>query len=269
MSLEFEKDNFLSLNRLSSNSHYYNEVFKRAERIASVVFYVLSYISSQEHTAVHHRNLSDKSMRVHETAIATLNLHEYEAKDGLHDFMQAIVALESAIHLASAARLFTGDVERVITEEIDALQRIVRNHYLQSGDAPATDTAQAVGPAPAPTGSLQSDSNPTPAPTAPKPAAATSSRTASPARSSGTRSARPKGDMSSQAGAVYGTGPARIDRIKTVLEAKGEATIKDIAEVITDCSEKTIQRDLNSLIDAGEVTRHGERRWSRYTVNKS
>lgn len=267
MSLEFEKDNFLSLNRLSANSHYYNEVFKRAERIASVVFYVLSYIESHERTAVHHRNLSDKSMRVHETAIATLNLHEYEAKDGLHDFMQAVVALESAIHLASAARLFTGDVERVITEEIDALQRIVRNHYLQSGESATSDTPSAA-PAPAPTASLE----PGTAATATGSSSGASSGAGSatrPAARSANRSSRPKGDMSSQAGAVYGTGPARIDRIKTVLEAKGEATIKDIAEVITDCSEKTIQRDLNSLIDAGEVIRHGERRWSRYTVNKS
>lgn len=270
MSLEFEKDNFLSLNRLSANSHYYNEVFKRAERIASVVFYVLSYITSQESTAVHHRNLSDKSMRVHETAIATLNLHEYEAKDGLHDFMQAVVALESAIHLASAARLFTSDVERVITEEIDALQRIIRNHYLQGADAVVNESPMAT-PAPAPTPSIgRSGATDNAAPQDTSSSASSSSQAPSrstPRRSE--RSARPKGDMSSQASAVYGAGPARIDRIKTVLEAKGEATIKDIAEVITDCSEKTIQRDLNSLIDAGEVTRHGERRWSRYTVNKS
>ncbi len=248
MNPEFEKDSFLSLKRLSANNHYYNEVFKRAERIASVVFYVLSYISPADTTAIHHRNLSDKAMRLHETVIATLALHEYEAKDQLFEFMQAVVALESALHLASAARVVTAEVDRVITAEIDALERIVRNHYLAKEDRREPETTKAN----LPRSSTKS------APSASGPATLV-------------RSTPPPGDMSSHARAAYRpqSAPARIDRIKTVLEAKGEATIKDIAEVITDCSEKTIQRDLNSLIDSGEVIRHGERRWSRYTISKS
>ena len=265
MTPDFEKDNFLSLKRLSANSHYYNEVFKRTERIASVVFYVLSYIEAQPQTQVHHQNLTDKAMRLHEAVIATLNLHEYETKDGLGDFVQAIVALESAVRLAAAGRFFTGDVERVLTDEIDVLLRVVRNHYVAADDAPAErhisrsttprsttkrDTAVSVPDSAARvTGTSDSSQRPAPPRThPPRP---------------------PRGDMSSHAGVVYGAGPARTERIKTVLEAKGEATIKDIAEVITDCSEKTIQRDLNALIEAGEVERHGERRWSRYTVVKS
>jgi hypothetical protein len=60
----------------------------------------------------------------------------------------------------------------------------------------------------------------------------------------------PKNDMSSEA----------------VLVAKPEATIKDLADIITDVSTKTIQRDLNSLIQRGEVIRHGEKRWSKYSI---
>lgn len=244
MSIEFEKDSFLSLKRLSANHTYYNDVFKRAERIASVVFYVLSYIEKTEVTAIHHRNLSDKAMRLHECAIASLTLHEYEAKDGLHDFMQALVALESTIHLASAARVLTKDVDRVITNEIDVLQRTVRNHFI----APDADRFEA------------------PQPSVPAPRRVNSPRATSPRRE---RPAMPAGDISSDRNRVYQHAPGRVDRIKTVLEAKGEATIKDIAEVITDCSEKTIQRDLNSLIESGEVIRHGERRWSRYQIAQS
>jgi DeoR/GlpR family transcriptional regulator of sugar metabolism len=67
---------------------------------------------------------------------------------------------------------------------------------------------------------------------------------------------------------VYSQLVDRATRIKTVLEALPEATIKDIAEVITDVSEKTIQRELNSLIEKGQVIRQGERRWSKYTLAK-
>jgi DeoR/GlpR family transcriptional regulator of sugar metabolism len=67
---------------------------------------------------------------------------------------------------------------------------------------------------------------------------------------------------------VYSQLTDRADRIKTVLEAKPEATVKDVAEIITDVSEKTIQRELNSLIEKGQVVREGERRWSKYSVVK-
>ena len=80
------------------------------------------------------------------------------------------------------------------------------------------------------------------------------------------RSLIPKGDISTDAHMVYSQLVDRAARIKTVLEAKPAATIKDISEVITDVSEKTIQRELNSLIEKGQVIREGERRWSKYSV---
>ena len=54
--------------------------------------------------------------------------------------------------------------------------------------------------------------------------------------------------------------------ILNLLKKKKELTIKDIALVITDCGEKTIQRELNSLISTGLLKRSGVRRWSRYSL---
>jgi len=42
-------------------------------------------------------------------------------------------------------------------------------------------------------------------------------------------------------------------------------SIKEIARVIKDCSEKTIQRELALLIKEGLIQKHGERRWSVYS----
>jgi hypothetical protein len=56
----------------------------------------------------------------------------------------------------------------------------------------------------------------------------------------------------------------RAERILDYLRKQKSASIKDIATTIKGCSEKTIQRELISLIQAGLVKRVGERRWSQY-----
>jgi hypothetical protein len=58
----------------------------------------------------------------------------------------------------------------------------------------------------------------------------------------------------------------RQNIIVNLLKKRKELTIKDIASVIKDCSEKTIQRELISFINAGLLKRTGERRWSKYSL---
>ena len=61
----------------------------------------------------------------------------------------------------------------------------------------------------------------------------------------------------------------RTNRQNTILEIikkRKELTIKDLSQVIRDCSEKTIQRELNSFISSGVLKRAGVRRWSRYSL---
>ena len=41
-------------------------------------------------------------------------------------------------------------------------------------------------------------------------------------------------------------------------------SIKDVSLSFTDISEKTIQRELNSLVSKGKLTKTGSKRWSRY-----
>jgi hypothetical protein len=58
----------------------------------------------------------------------------------------------------------------------------------------------------------------------------------------------------------------RQESILALLKKDSHLTIKDFAKVITDCSEKTIQRELISLVEKGLVKREGERRWSTYSL---
>ncbi len=58
----------------------------------------------------------------------------------------------------------------------------------------------------------------------------------------------------------------RQEAILSVIKNKRKASIKDISTFIRNVSEKTIQRELLSLIEAGIVEKQGERRWSTYSL---
>lgn len=58
----------------------------------------------------------------------------------------------------------------------------------------------------------------------------------------------------------------RKEQIISIIRNQEDASIKDIASHITGCSEKTLQRDIKELIDAGTITKEGSRRWSTYRV---
>ena len=54
--------------------------------------------------------------------------------------------------------------------------------------------------------------------------------------------------------------------IFNLLREKKEITVRDLASVVTDCSEKTLQRELLQLVEEGILNKEGERRWSRYSL---
>ncbi len=58
----------------------------------------------------------------------------------------------------------------------------------------------------------------------------------------------------------------RRDSILSVLKDKGPSYIKDISTVVRGVSEKTIQRELQTLVGQGTVVRQGKRRWTRYSL---
>lgn len=59
---------------------------------------------------------------------------------------------------------------------------------------------------------------------------------------------------------------SRRDQILALFVRGVDVSIKDIAARIKGCSEKTIQRELNSLLYDNVIERIGEKRWSRYVL---
>lgn len=66
--------------------------FKKTERVASAVFYMLAHIELNDRSKVHYNNLSDKAMALHEAVIASLNLYEYEVREKIYPVQQALVS---------------------------------------------------------------------------------------------------------------------------------------------------------------------------------
>ncbi|MFA6227308.1 MAG: hypothetical protein WC631_02450 [Candidatus Paceibacterota bacterium] len=59
----------------------------------------------------------------------------------------------------------------------------------------------------------------------------------------------------------------RQNIIVSMLKSGLHLTIKDFAQNIKDCSEKTIQRELLALVLKGVLKKEGERRWSKYYLS--
>ncbi|OHA91519.1 MAG: hypothetical protein A2758_00155 [Candidatus Zambryskibacteria bacterium RIFCSPHIGHO2_01_FULL_49_18] len=77
---------------------------------------------------------------------------------------------------------------------------------------------------------------------------------------------RPASKELKEFGAVSVKKNSRQSIIIGLLKRKKEIMIKDVSPLISGCSEKTIQRELLSMVAAGILKKIGEKRWSRYTL---
>lgn len=234
-----QKDGYIndsSFKKLLHNDDYYRHIFKKTEKIVSVVFYILNNIDHNKKSETHIGNIASKAHFAHENALRTLEVKPLNATEVLEQFAQSLIGLDSALRIASVSGAFSTDVLHTVSGEIDAALRSLSSYISSNGGIESTLSAFDT-PTTAPTPSRR----PAAAPTAPKAAQRSASQTSVPS-----------------------TTADRRTRISTILEAKGEATIKDISEIVTDCSEKTIQRELNAMIEDNVVKREGERRWSKY-----
>jgi hypothetical protein len=61
----------------------------------------------------------------------------------------------------------------------------------------------------------------------------------------------------------------RRQKILDIVAKKGKCNIKDFSYVITDYSEKTIQRELGAMVSEGVLVKMGEKRWSTYSLKSA
>ena len=213
-----------STQRLVQNEQYYKYIFKKTEKVVSVVFYIAHTSKTNEKGQKLFDDILTTAKEAHDAVLSSLEVRAHVAEEAVRNTAHGLIALESKLKVAETANLIASAVMSVLSAEIDGVLRSI-NKFL-----PARGVFELIGDE-------------------------AKEREISVAK-------RPKPSQDSPS-----TAPAKLsrrERIKTVLGAKEGATIKDIADIISDCSEKTIQRELNSLIEDNVVQRQGERRWSKY-----
>lgn len=225
-----------STKRLIEDDNYYKYIFKKTERIVSVVFYISKSLSDSPRVVRHIEDIEHAARVLHDVVLASLQTRTHVAEDAVRETAYALVTLESKLRVAQVSGLIAPEIMQVLGNETDAVLRGL-NKYLD-GDIISA---------------LQGNVS------AARPAQAVPQRAATPAHKSATPT---QGN-----GPVGSANPlTRQGRIKAVIEAQGEVSIKDLSAIVTDVSEKTIQRELNSMISDNILRRIGEKRWSRYTL---
>ncbi len=58
----------------------------------------------------------------------------------------------------------------------------------------------------------------------------------------------------------------RVNNIIEFITKRGSASTGDLTAVVSNCSSKTLQRDLNNLVQQNILKREGTKRWTRYSI---
>jgi len=220
-----------SKKRLIQDNYYYKNVFKKTERIVGVVFYIAHNANEKDKCQPVRVNLTDQAQQVHQAVLASLNTPAHQAEESSCHLIHTLVALESTLAVAHIVGFVPSEIMTLLkTETHTVCQALTRYHI--------TETGLQIEPF------NHSESTP--------------SALNSPALTATAVNNAP-------AELAYDT-HSRQARLRAVIAAKKEASIKDITDIITDVGGKTIQRELNAMIADNQIKRVGRRRWSRYVL---
>lgn len=212
---------------------YYSNIFKKTEKIVSAVFFILN---RQE--IVH--DIKDENLltaEIKKSSLSVLSLMSVTLLDTdttirarMLEVTRQLLLLNSYLSVAMASGTVAAGYGSIISAEISSVLASM-GEYGEERNTPRARVERRMGEA-----AEQMDGSITRAPRVPRESS------------------------------VSGEKADRKERIKEIIKDKGQVSIKDISDIIKDVSEKSIQRDLIGLIEKGQIIRHGERRWSTYTL---
>lgn len=228
-----------STQRLIQDEYFYKYIFKRTERIVSVVFYITQTVAKNDVPEYVLTDMEEAARAAHTAVLRSLEARKHAADEVLFQNIHTLIALESHLQVAQSINAITKEIFSVLVGEIDAAIRSI-NKYLEHDPINLDTGAPAVA-------QLRPETN---------------TRTVRKRESSASTPVAPRTTETKESQ----THQDRRTQMLTIIEAKGEVGVKDIAAIIKDVSEKTLQRELNDMIDEGLIIREGERRWSRYKL---
>jgi hypothetical protein len=213
------------------NTDMYSGIYKKTEKIACAVFLITDIQSDTKNNELVNdiRRLAKDALIEATSFVSATNGEKAAAL--VSKSVGGLMSLRALLYVLAAARGVRTDLVDVIAREIDGVVRVLMS-LTQRNDSALFESIEHQP------GYVLEGKRPT--------------------------VRQPTQTKTSSAGVVSEGG--RREAILSIIRARGTVSIKDISDSITDCSEKTIQRELMSLIDERLIIREGERRWSKYSL---
>lgn len=226
------KDNIirhLKTSEMIEDKEYYKYVFKKTERIYFALIYIFNNKDYIKDSTIE-ESIKDVLKETHVAVIGTLSMNRSELAQNVSKICLKYITLQSYIRIASASSTISQEHVDIFNHEIESVIRLLRTY----DTVPLIQSEAGMG-------------------------VSVITKTKDSVRHStinqGKETLRPLENVMDRKGQII-----------SIIEDKKSVTIKDISDVIKDFSEKTIQRDLMTLIDEQKVIKEGERRWSRYRL---
>lgn len=214
---------------------YYSSIYKKTEKVVCAVFAITDIPKEKDNiTDV----ITDTRRVAKESLVCVVDFMSFGGAR-FEDVVRALLTLRSLLQVLSTLRAVRGELVDVVAREIDG---VIKNLSLLQKETRGE-------------GALDSNEQPVFV------EAVTAHR--KPSVFSSAVIARPR---SSEGVVSSTTSVGRRERILDIMRTRGVVSIKDISDIITDCSEKTIQRDLMDMIKDNVIQKEGERRWSKYSL---
>jgi hypothetical protein len=251
----FSPDNTVAEERKA----FYVALSQRTEKAATAIYMVTSHIDDREGIKASFRD-----------AALSLVLETISLEDFLHPVEEifqsinlAILKIHSLLNLASALGMVSANNARILQAELTAIKDQSAAGHKYYALATLDDVLKTIYPEDAQTEKALDNGH---AAQLAQSVSETSPKKEKPDVSHAAVSK--KEQRSAEAPIPTIANAHRKDAIVQLIKDKGEVSIKDISQNFYDCSEKTIQRDINALVDEGRLSKTGDRRWSRYSVGK-
>lgn len=222
-----------------SAEEYLVYIFKKTEKITAALYLVSGLLKDDEPLKW---ELRDRGMDLISSSFTASSSMPGDKNAVIQSIFSSALETMSLLNVAKVSNLISEMNHKLLVREIDNILSLLRDQLAKNAEKAGYVLSEAFFKTP----SLYT--------TGFKPA---DRKDAPEAISDNVTRAQPKNDEKR-------TG--RQENIITILKGQSNLTIKDFSKVITDCSEKTIQRELLDLVQKGVIKKEGERRWSRYSL---
>lgn len=242
-------------------------VFKKTERLVSAFYLLTSFLSDSEPIKWKVRNLATSLLSF---SLSLSNQGYRNRAEAMSSFISISLEIISLLEIAKISGIMSAmnceilrfEIEKVV-ELIDLKERSLNSKFLLSKSFFETDDGLS---------SVNKNKQEE------KPVSDSKERETSPlgesfhkGHSNGQAFIKDKNNTN-KANKMFDKGHSivnkndRYEAIINLLKKTKEISVKDVSSVVSGCSEKTLQRELLSLVDKGVLKKEGERRWSKYSL---